>query len=360
MSIVLLAAMLVPILATGGAGAEVPSLDVSNFEITDTAAGQQIAAEATQRWQDNGWISAKDGPIAQQRTRVYELNAGDYLVVPERVKVTLKWVDGKVEPVISTFCPANPPTNAKMTSDVSSQTGSRGTHPTAVKMTPGAFSVAAYDWDGNHYISMWEALEAVNDYNYYGITLTQRDQVVNAWLNNTPVYPYTGPPYWSLVDQYCFSRVENSTGWLDECYMTYKLIGNLDPTYDYYSLRHWCTAESKSVWALHWAKVESVASASSAPQEWVDWDPKGDIQTQNCSSIGLSVNVLGVSIGASHTICPAEWDISKGIAAGTFSCKWVGNARQSERYAAYMITIKVGECHWPVWDLTPGFNCELL
>ncbi|MBM3157887.1 MAG: hypothetical protein FJ004_11480, partial [Chloroflexi bacterium] len=93
MSIVLLAAMLVPILATGGAGAEVPSLDVSNFEITDTAAGQQIAAEATQRWQDNGWISAKDGPIAQQRTRVYELNAGDYLVVPERVKVTLKWVD---------------------------------------------------------------------------------------------------------------------------------------------------------------------------------------------------------------------------------------------------------------------------
>jgi hypothetical protein len=165
-------------------------------------------------------------------------------------------------------------------------------------------------------------------------------------------------PYWSLVASQCFTRVENSTGWIDHCYQMNKLVGDTDPQKDYYQLQHYATAESKSIWILKDAELACQRNGGST-QEWVDWSPRSDLPASQCGTIGISVSAFGIGISASHTICPTMWDISKYAEAGKFANMWTGSAWRSEREVAYMICVKVPQGGWPVWLLTPGFHCTL-
>jgi len=324
----------------GFAGASPPAwLDIGN-----TPAGKHMAAQALQRFQDKGWLPPSVdvlGLVSQYKTYRF---GNEYLVAPARAKVRFEYIDGKLEPIIETFCIGTDP-------------------PTAYKTTAAAFTVQAYDANKDHYISMWEALEAVNDCIYYGVTEAQRDQVVAAWTSNAPIPNYyTGPPYWALVDTQCFARsiCENNTGWLDCCYKTHKLMYDLSPTEDYYELNCYGTAMSKGIWKLHAAAIRSVASTSGCPQSWVSWSPGGNVYGSNCYTLSTSISAGGFTIGASAQFCPTEWVISKQNPAVDYSCCWNGSASSgSAREVGYQICTKVNQCHWPVWDITPSFNAFL-
>jgi len=84
-------------------------LRISKYDITKTSIGGQIAREAAERWQNNGWhlkcFNCED-------LKVYEINPADYLVAPASAKIELESVkqgDGsvKLEPRIVTASPSD-------------------------------------------------------------------------------------------------------------------------------------------------------------------------------------------------------------------------------------------------------------
>lgn len=155
----------------------------------------------------------------------------------------------------------------------------------------------------------------------------------------------------------CFSRFENTSGWMDHCYQMNKLIGETDSQKDYFQIHRYATAKSKSIWTLKEAKISCQKSASSSTMEWFDWSPRSDVPSSQCSTVGVSVSAFGLGISASHTVCPTMWDINKSAEARKFSNKWVGSAWRSEREVAYMVCVKVPQGGWPVWNLNASYYC---
>jgi hypothetical protein len=160
---------------------------------------------------------------------------------------------------------------------------------------------------------------------------------------------------WSLRDSNCFARVENNTGWLDHCYQISKLEMDGDSVKDYYTLHHYATAKSKSIWTLKSATIGSSKKSGSASMEWFDWAPGADRPFGNCGSTTISISVGGIGISKSYASCPDKWDINKSSTAGTFENSWRGSAQMSEREVAYMQTQKTPQGGWPVWNLSTDF-----
>jgi hypothetical protein len=74
-----------------------------------------------------------------------------------------------------------------------------------------AFDPWSYDTDKDCYISMSEAMAAVNDYNYGVITQSQSLQVVNLWQNGTK-NPACGIGDWQLLATKTFTIQPSITG----------------------------------------------------------------------------------------------------------------------------------------------------
>ncbi|WDE03104.1 hypothetical protein SG34_016980 [Thalassomonas viridans] len=166
---------------------------------------------------------------------------------------------------------------------------------------------------------------------------------------------------WGMQAHHCFSRYEGSTGWIDSCYKVHKLSGDGDSNYDYFQLEHYATAKGKSIWGLTRATLEASKASSSDSMQWVDWNPRADLDVGNCSTVSLQVTAQAVGISTSHNICD-KWDITKYSTPGHFKNEWKSSssAQRSEREVAYMIAVKVAQGGWPVWSLTHNYDTRLL
>jgi len=169
-------------------------------------------------------------------------------------------------------------------------------------------------------------------------------------------------PYWLEVESWCFARVQNFMGWIDNCYAINKLIGETDSQYDYYELTHYATAASKYPFRLKWAQLTCRRNTQySSTMLWKDWYPKSDQPAPSCSTITLGITVFGVTLSYASQICTSGWDITKYDEAGRFANKWYGNVGSgTEREVAYMVCVKVPQNGYAIWDLTAGYGCSLI
>lgn len=88
-----LVVVLVSTLVVSYANAAGP-LEISQYDVTRTSVGSQMAQQAMQRWQSYGWNFDAKG------LKVYELNPGDYLIAPESAKiefVQIQQSDGSIK-----------------------------------------------------------------------------------------------------------------------------------------------------------------------------------------------------------------------------------------------------------------------
>jgi hypothetical protein len=168
-------------------------------------------------------------------------------------------------------------------------------------------------------------------------------------------------PYWLEVESWCFARLQNFMGWIDNCYAINKLMGETDSQYDYYELTHYATAASKYPCRLQWALLTCRRNTQlSSTMYWKDWYPKSDQPVSSCGDITLGITVFGVGLSYTSRICSSGWDITKYDEAGRFANRWYGSARASEREVAYMVCVKVPQNGYAIWDLTAGYGCSLL
>lgn len=163
--------------------------------------------------------------------------------------------------------------------------------------------------------------------------------------------------YWGLWYQNCYTRIENSYGWIDHCILVQKLYGETDPNKDYYNLQHYATAKSKGIYVLKTAYINCWKHEYSSPMQWVDWSPRSDMQVGYCQQYTLGVTALGLLASTTQTICET-WDITKYSEAGKFKNTWRGSVRQSEREVAYMIAVSIPQNGEPGWWVQAGYTCS--
>jgi hypothetical protein len=169
-------------------------------------------------------------------------------------------------------------------------------------------------------------------------------------------YGTAAAPYWTLYGNACFSRIQNSGGYIDSCYKINRLVNDGSTTKDYYQLEHYATAGSKGIDTIHNAWLSSTKGSSSSAMSWVDWAPKGDT-TGACANQTLSVSVAGVGISSSYTRCE-KWDITKYAEAGKFKNLWDCNCTlgiKGDREVAYMSVVSVAQGGKATWTLSAGF-----
>jgi hypothetical protein len=85
--------------------------------------------------------------------------------------------------------------------------------------------------------------------------------------------------------------------------------------------------------------VQSYPEQGSAPQQWVDWDPKADTKS-NCEKTTVTVTVEGVGLSHDAERCE-RWDIDKKAGPGDFANRWRGGAVRSERSTAAVTATQV-------------------
>lgn len=87
------------------------------------------------------------------------------------------------------------------------------------------------------------------------------------------------------------------------------------------------------------AFVARLRARGSAPQRWVDWDPKADTKS-NCEKTTVSVTVEGVGLSHDAERCE-RWDIDKKAGPADFANRWRGGAVRSERSTAAVTATQV-------------------
>lgn len=162
---------------------------------------------------------------------------------------------------------------------------------------------------------------------------------------------------WDMVADSCHKRVQSTSGWIDQCYHLYRLQGDNSSSKDYYQLEHFATASSKWPFHLMSAQVESIRRSHTAWMEWVDWNPRSDLDVNTCDTIELGISHGPATIAASHQICE-RWDITKYGEAGKFSNRWHGNSHQQAREVAYTNEVSVLEGGWTVWNLDYSYRAH--
>lgn len=155
---------------------------------------------------------------------------------------------------------------------------------------------------------------------------------------------------WNLVGDLCLSASYSTFGRFDTCWHIYKLVNESDGTKDYYAYRHFGTAmptASGSVLTDAW--LESWKHTNGPSMAWVDWNPGADV-TSGCQSVTVSVSALGIGLSTSaYTRCET-WDITKGVAGGSFKNDWNGTV-QADRQVIYQTAVSVAQGANPIWGL---------
>ncbi|ADJ25802.1 hypothetical protein Dehly_0489 [Dehalogenimonas lykanthroporepellens BL-DC-9] len=165
-------------------------------------------------------------------------------------------------------------------------------------------------------------------------------------------------PYWHQEAWFVYTRIENSTGWIDHRYYLNKLYDETDNTYDYFQLEHRATAKSKGIFRLISASLDCRKTEASSTMGWYDWTPGADLPNGVGNTITYGVTAFGITI--SNSIVHYDlWDITKYIEAGKFKNEWKGSANDSEREVGYMVGVTVPQGGWPQWYLGANFDCAL-
>jgi hypothetical protein len=148
----------------------------------------------------------------------------------------------------------------------------------------------------------------------------------------------------------CLHREQNATAHYDPCQWFYSLSNDGDPTHDYWASQMYGTGKGKSIWTLNGLEVDSRRQGRTSHQEWVDWDPGADANT-NCHSQTVSVSYAGVGVAVDKQHCEV-WDIDKGENAADMSNWWRGHVRQKERETAATTATRTaaGEVPTDVFD----------
>jgi hypothetical protein len=165
---------------------------------------------------------------------------------------------------------------------------------------------------------------------------------------------------WSWVAQGCFSRIQNTFGWLDSCYAIHRLTGEGDPR-EFFKLEQYGTVAAKIPGKIYDGWLAAVRRTGSAAQAWIDWSPRGSL-SGSCVSVPLEVSALGVGFRASGIMCE-RWNIFKGAAAGHFKEQWscgcivpFGQPYPNTREIDYLQAVSVGSGKVAQWTLSAGFT----
>jgi hypothetical protein len=149
----------------------------------------------------------------------------------------------------------------------------------------------------------------------------------------------------------CTGRKSNNTARYDPCQRFFWLSGE-DNDADHQSLGSmlYGTGKSKGFWTLKELELQSYPEEGTAPQRWVDWDPKADLKTE-CETATVSVTVHGVGLATEQQRCEL-WDIEKGETPADFANRWKGSARRADRASAMATATEVDN------DALPRYRFE--
>jgi hypothetical protein len=203
-------------------------------------------------------------------------------------------------------------------------------------------------------------------------TTVHADGRTESWMTydtEVPTPPTTTAPTaaaglqtiaWTWRAQACFSRIQNTFGWLDSCYAIHKLTGESDPR-DFFKLEQYGTVAAKIPGKIYDGWLAAVRTTGSASQAWIDWSPRGSL-SGSCVSVPLEVSVLGVGFRASGIMCE-RWNIFKGAAAGHFKEQWscgcivpFGQPYPNTREIDYLQAVSVANGKVAQWTLSAGFT----
>jgi hypothetical protein len=138
----------------------------------------------------------------------------------------------------------------------------------------------------------------------------------------------------------CIGRVSNNTARYDPCQRYFWLSGDdNDPDHETLGSQMYGTGKSKGFWTLKELEVQSYPEAGTAPQRWIDWDPKADAKT-NCQSVTVGVTVEGIGLSTEQQRCEL-WDIEKGVDPADFGNRWKGGVRRTDRSTASVTATQV-------------------
>jgi hypothetical protein len=146
----------------------------------------------------------------------------------------------------------------------------------------------------------------------------------------------------------CFGRVSNNTARYDPCQHFSWLIGDDgDPDHQTLGNEMWGTGKSKGFWVLKELEVQSYPEQGTAPQRWVEWDPKSDTKT-DCQNVTVGITVKGVGLSVDQQRCEL-WDIEKGVDPADFANRWKGSVRRGDRAAAMVTATEVDTGDLPTY-----------
>lgn len=166
-------------------------------------------------------------------------------------------------------------------------------------------------------------------------------------------------PYWQLVENGCFARIQNGSGYFDTCYKINKLMSDGFADKDFYALNHYGTTGPLNGQTVDWARIWSDEAAGSAAMSWSDWGPRGDLSQGQGTCTNFT---FGVSVGAvlSFTKWACEiWNMTKWADAAHYQMEWNCNCAwgiTSDREVAYVTEITVGQNLGPLWTVGATFN----
>lgn len=144
----------------------------------------------------------------------------------------------------------------------------------------------------------------------------------------------------------CVDRKQNNTAWYDPCHDFWLHRNDGDPNAEYWASQLRGTGKGKGLWTLNSLEVSSRRKEGSAPQEWVDWDPGADANT-NCRNQTISVSYAGAGVSFDKQHCEM-WDIDKDQDGADFANWWKGHVRRKERETGALTLTRLANGDIPV------------
>jgi hypothetical protein len=170
-------------------------------------------------------------------------------------------------------------------------------------------------------------------------------------------------PSWAQIGGSCLEIVSNPWGWLQPCYKLRKLV-NESFSRDYYSLEQFGTVQAApfTLGKIYDGWVAAVKAPGSASMAWEDWDPLGDLTSNNCMVQPLQISVMGTGLSTGGLLCE-RWDMTLYQDPGHFKqlwscgCVWpFGQPYPNSRGMKYVQGISVPGGGSVFWTLSAGLT----
>lgn len=167
-------------------------------------------------------------------------------------------------------------------------------------------------------------------------------------------------PSWQIASQGCLAWMRSLLGELLSCYKVRRLVDEAFPR-EYYSLEQYGTVQALFLGKIYDGWVAAVRAPNTPVMAWEDWDPLGDLVTNNCMIQPLSISVLGTGFSTSGLLCE-RWDMTLYNDGGHFKQLWscgciypFGQPYPNSRGMRYVqgISVSAGNGAW--WTLSAGF-----